>query len=317
MDRRDRIYSLYGLRVRSAIALPCPEWPGSADAADVQLRETAQAEIDEACQLPDAHRESDGFWEYRRFEDGAARFSWKDHFDFLVSGDGGLVRWRRLAGVPDEVLFTYLLNQVLSHCLLLRGVETLHATSVVIGGKAIAILGDSGYGKSTLAAAFVREGYPLLTDDVLVSEFVQAGVLALPSLPRLKLAPEVADAWFRGRRTLPMNTFTSKRILALDPAEHAAQPVPLRAFFAIPSDAGSAEISIRRAEGHDALLPLIQNTFEPNLLSRPRLERQFHFASRMAKAVPVKLLSYPRQLDRLPAVVASMLADLAQDGDPR
>jgi hypothetical protein len=317
VNRQDRMYSLYGLRIKSAIDLPCPEWRGPDDSADVYLREVAEEEITKACKAPPTHIESDGFWEYRRFDDGAARFSWKDHFDFLISGDGAQVLWRRLVGVPDEVLFTYLLNQVLSHCLLLRGVESLHATSVVIGGNAIAILGDTGYGKSTLAAAFMRMGYPLLTDDVLVPEFVGKRVLVHASLPRLKLLPESADAVLRSRPSLPMNTFTDKMILSLEAAEHVTHPVPLRALFAIPSQSGSATISIQRAKGHAALLPLVKNTFEPTLFSRHRLEQQFRFANRLAKCVPVKLLSYPRRMELLPAVVAAILTDLAQDRGSR
>lgn len=317
MNRQDRLYSLYGLRIQSAIDLPCPEWHGPGKSADVHLREVTEEEIAEACKTLPAHSESDGFWEYRRFDDGASRFAWKDHFDFFVAGDGSQVLWRRLVGVPDEVLFTYLLSQVLSHCLLLRGVESLHATSVVIDGEAIAILGDSGYGKSTLAAAFMRMGYPLLTDDVLVPEFSGKRVRVHASLPRLKLLPESADAMFRSRPSLPMNRFTDKMILRLEPAEHVWHAVPLRAIFALPSDSGAATLSIQRARGHGALLPLIKNTFEATLFSRRRLEQQFRFASRLTKSVPVNLLSYPRRMDLLPAVVAAILAHLAPErGSP-
>ena len=37
--------------------------------------------------------------------------------------------------------------------------QPLHATAVVVGGGAVAFLGDSGYGKSTLGASFVRENF--------------------------------------------------------------------------------------------------------------------------------------------------------------
>lgn len=311
------IYSLYGLKIRSAISLPCPPLPGREDPADVHLREATEEEIAAACKGTPAHSENDGFWDYRRFDDGAARFSWKDHFDFFVAGDGSLVLWRRLIGVSDEVLFTYLLNQVLSHCLLLRGVESLHATSVVVDGSALAFIGDGGYGKSTLAAAFMGLGYPLLTDDVLVLDFSGNRVLGHPSLARIKLVPESADAVFGRRRALPMNTFTDKMILPLTPTEHVAHPVPLRAIFALPSGSSCEEISIRRARGHGALIPLIKNTFQPTLYSRRRLEQQFRFASRLVRMVPVNLLSYPRRMDLLPEVVASILSDLAGDWKPR
>lgn len=313
----DKIYSLYGLKVRSAIPLPCPESPLNGKRANVELIECTKDELDEPCDSRISYFERDDFWECRQFEDGAARVSWKDHFEFHVSADGARVRWRRLVGIPDEVLFTYLLNQVLSHCLALRGVEPLHATSVVVNGRAIAIMGDSGYGKSTLAAALIRRGCPLLTDDVLVLEDLGNGMQAYPSLARLKLRPDSADAAFARRRSLQMNTFTDKMILPLSASEHAGNEVPLGAIFVIPSSAGSAAIAIRRVRGHRSLLPIIQNSFDTSFLDRRRLEQQFAFACRLAKAVPISVLSFPRQLDMLPAVADALLKDVSRYSGPR
>jgi len=59
------------------------------------------------------------------FQDDSAHICCKGHFEFLVSGDGRLVRWRKLRDVSDEVLLTYLVGQVLSFCLLTRGIEPL------------------------------------------------------------------------------------------------------------------------------------------------------------------------------------------------
>ena len=48
------------------------------------------------------------------------------------------------------------------------GFEPLHATVVVVSGEAVAFLGESGYGKSSLAASFLDSGHQLLTDDLLI-----------------------------------------------------------------------------------------------------------------------------------------------------
>ncbi|MBL0141398.1 MAG: hypothetical protein IPP91_04885 [Betaproteobacteria bacterium] len=285
--------------------------------ADVELVEATEQDIAASADKPTAHVESDSFWDSRYFDDGAARFSWKDHFEFFVSGDGSRVLWRRLIPVHDEVLLTYLLNQVLAQCLVVRGIEPLHATCVVVNGQAIAIMGDTGYGKSTLAAALMRRGHPLLTDDLLVLEFAHEGVRAFPSLPRLKLCPDSADAAFDRRRALPMNVFTDKMILPLEGSEHVAHPVMLGEVFVIPSDAGAESISIVRATGHDALLPLIRNSFDATFLHARRLEQQFDFACRLAACVPISIISYPRQLERLPEVAGALLASLSKDSGSR
>jgi hypothetical protein len=282
--------------------------------ADVELKDDSEAELADARRRKHLYRESDEFWDFRQVPDDAVLVSWKDHFEFLVSGDGGLVLWRRAPGVPDEVLFTYLLNQVLSYCLLARGIEPLHATAFVVDGCAIALMGSSGCGKSTLAAAFVRRGFPLLTDDVLVPVFAQGSVLGYPSLARLKLEPEAATAIFGARPALPMNAFTSKLILPLQSAEHAAGPVPLRSIYLIAPESSTIDIAIHGEAGQGALLPLIANTFEPTLFNRRRMEQQFHFANRLAAMVPLMQLSYPRTLERLHDVTEAVLADLRERG---
>jgi hypothetical protein len=50
---------------------------------------------------------------------------------------------------------------------ILREEFTLHASGVVAGDRAIAVMGVSGAGKSTTVTALTRRGYPLIVDDVL------------------------------------------------------------------------------------------------------------------------------------------------------
>jgi hypothetical protein len=312
-----RLYLLFGLTVRSSVALPCQQLSHTHGAADVELLEATDREISESCAAPRTHFEAEGFWECGNYEDGAARVCWKDHFDFVVSADGTRVLWRRLVGVSDEVLFTYLLNQVLSFCLLARGIEPLHATAIVVGDSAIAFLGDSGFGKSTLAAAMLGKGYPLLTDDVLVLSFKGQEVLVLPSLARIKLTPDSADAFFPGRRSINMNNFTPKMILPLQAWEHASSPVPLRALYLIPSKPSTSKVSIRRVYGRASFLPLIQNTFNNSVLAQSRIKQQFAFASRLVRIVPIKRMSYPKRFDMLPVVIDAILTDVARELNSR
>ncbi|MBZ5628076.1 MAG: hypothetical protein LAO06_04335 [Acidobacteriia bacterium] len=311
------MYSLFGLAISSAVPLPCPEWQPLGARADVELFESTGQQLSQSCHRICTRFEEDGFWECSMFEDGAARVCWKDHFDFVVSGDGRRVLWQRLMGVPDEVLFTYLLGQVLSFCLLVRGLEPLHATSIVVDGQAIALLGDCGYGKSTLAAGLMARGYPLLTDDVLLLQFDGQTVLAHPSLARVKLTPGSADAVFRGSRSIPMNRFTHKMIFPLTASQHVSHPVPLRALYLLPRNSSRSRVLVRRVNGRAAFLPIIKSTFNNSVVSAPRLKRQFAFASRLVKAVPIKRLCYPKRLDLLPAVVDAILADLSRESKPQ
>lgn len=43
--------------------------------------------------------------------------------------------------------------------------ETIHATSVALGGRAVVIIGPSGSGKSDLALRLIDRGFSLVSDD--------------------------------------------------------------------------------------------------------------------------------------------------------
>jgi hypothetical protein len=316
MRTQERMYSLYGLRVESAIPLPCPVWDQHGLPADVELVEDSQTA---PWQLPagtPTSYEDDGFSECSIFQDDSTHMRCKGHFEFLVSGDGRQVRWRKLRDVPDEVLLTYLIGQVLSFCLLTHGIEPLHATAVVVNGEAIAFLGTSGAGKSTLAAAFVQRGYSLLTDDVLVLQPEGDKLLAYPSLPRLKLMPETADVFFSGRRSITMNSFTTKMIFPLPP-EGAGSMVPLRALYVLPKKNSKRRIGVRTLLGRASFLPLIANTFNDSVVSPARLKQQFAFARKITAAVPIRQLSFPRGLELLPAVADAILSNLSRELIPQ
>ncbi len=304
-------YTLFGLTLRSDVPLPCPPARDAAAGDAIDLVEGTKPELDALCAGAPTHLEEDGFWTCALYENGAAAVGWKDHFDFVVSPGGSAVRWRRLSEVHDDVLITYLLGQALSFCLVARGIEPLHATSVAVDRGAVAFLGDSGLGKSTLAAALVAHGCRLVTDDVLAVSFEGDLAMAWPSLPRLKLTPESADAVFQGRRALPMNAFTSKMIFTLPREQHADQAVPLRALYIITGEASEA-VTIRPVTGRAAMLAIVRHTFNDSILHPARARQQLEFARRLASRTAVRALSFARRLPELSTVADRLLADAQQ-----
>ena len=316
LSHHSETYSLYGLTLKSAVPLPCP----SVDpllAPDITLLKCGATEIAQACRQERVSFREEGFWQSSIFADGSAHVAWKEHFEFVVSTGAEQVLWRKLQEVPNEVFFTYFLGQVLSYCLLARGMEPLHATAIAVGDKAIAFLGDSGAGKSTLAAAFLQKSYTLVTDDVLTLEFKDQGVWVRPGIARVKLNPDSADAVFSGQRSIPMNSFTSKMIFPLNGAQHGSREVPLQALYVLTHKPSKSRIMIRRLSGRASFLPIVQNTFNDTVLHPARLKQQFAFAARLAGLIPIKRLSHPRRLDLLPAVADAILADLSRESKPR
>lgn len=253
------------------------------------------------------------WFHYLRMPDGWDYVRWPKLFEFLVAPDGKRILARQLASTPFETLQTYLLGQILSFALLRLGIETLHGTTVALNGKAVAFLGDCGYGKSTLAAAFLREGFSLLTDDLLVIKRCGTRQVAYPGSPRLKLMPRTACSLLGvAARTAPINPFTSKQIIPLGARRMAESPLPLQAMYALtpPRTRRSRRVVIRRLNGRQTWQALTANTFNLAVREPNRLAQQFTWAHALARQVPVNSLSYPRSLRMLPQVVERVIRDV-------
>lgn len=308
-----RAYRLYGLSLRSPWPLPGVEAAARA-LADVELLDGPAALF--SALRRDAASRSDGeeWFYYARLPDGSDYLRWSGLFEFLISADGRRISCHSLDGASRETFYTYLLGQALSFALLKRGVEPLHSTAVVIDGEAAGFVGDCGAGKSSLGAAFLRAGYSLLTDDLLVVTPKGGQLIASPGPPRIKLFPEIAKALLGDLATgAPMNPETSKLIVSLPAGLSAHAATPLRALYVLrPPTPGidGGRIMIRSFPQRRACLELIANTFNPVVVERDRLRRQFALAARLAVGVPIKSLSYPRDLSRLPAVLEAVRSDL-------
>jgi len=309
-----RVYNLYGFRLQSQMQLACPQGQTHASRPDVELVEYSASDVRQACKLGGTLVEASDFYRVTRLREGAIYLLWPGLFEFLISADGSRIGWRNLDGTPREALQEYLLGQVLSFAMLVRGIEPLHATAVVVGGGAIAFLGDSGYGKSSLGASFVRENHPLLTDDVLVLERCGRQMLAHPGMPRIKLFPEMSGSMFQGREGTPMNRWTRKTIFALNAQQHQASAIPLRTLYVLSPPGKYREVTLRKMSEREAFMSVLKNTFNDVLLSPTRLKRQFEFARSIKTLVPVKALSYPRTVTALPRVVEAILSDQMRQG---
>jgi hypothetical protein len=197
-------------------------------------------------------------------------------------------------------------------------VEPLHGTTIVSGDKAVGLLGSCGYGKSTLGAALLARGLPLLTDDLIALHRTDTGWMVQPGMPRIKLFPSVA------RRLLgstvggtAMNRGTSKLVLPLGMGKTAGRAVPLGALYVLSAPgtrrhAGRARVQVERLSGREAFLEVIRAAFNLLVLESSRVATQFSFARRLVEDVPVRRLTYSRDWSCLSAVCDAVLSDFAR-----
>ena len=88
----------------------------------------------------------------------------------------------------DRSVRLFLLGSSMGALLHQRSLLPLHGSAIKTKGGAVLFSGVSGVGKSTTAAAFIRRGYPLLSDDVCAVEVNDASLPILhPGYPQQKL----------------------------------------------------------------------------------------------------------------------------------
>ena len=229
--------------------------------------------------------------------------------DFVISKDG-----RRLGAWPapeagTETLHHLLLDQVLPRVLAHQGRLVLHAGAVRIGQVAIAFIGETGRGKSTLTASFHAAGYPLLSDDGLVLMQGDGTTCAQPTYPSLRLWPEaVAGLFARTPDLAPMAHYSSKqRVTLTDTADNT--PVSLAAIYVLAPETheDAAGISLTTVSPSEACMAIISNSFQLDVTDRPRAMNLLTVASDFAQQLPMFSLTFPRSFECLPDVREAIL----------
>jgi hypothetical protein len=180
---RTRSYRLCGLKLDSDFDLPAlPEWDGPADATpDVDCR---RGKVPSRLCQPDYVApvfQTSGTGEYLLVLPGTGRVLVRNGNEITVQPDAGA------SGNLNAILAGPILA-VLWHQ---RGLLPLHASVVVINGRAVALCGPAAAGKSTLAAMLAGQGHGVIADDICVVDMRNDGEVSVtPGCTRLQLWPD-------------------------------------------------------------------------------------------------------------------------------
>jgi len=209
-----------------------------------------------------------------------------------------------------------LLGEIFSLWLELKGIRMIHASAAVVDDSAIAFLSTNMGGKSSLAAAFMQQGYPLLTDDIVPVENRQNLFLAQPGYPAMRMWPDQANYFLGSYEDLEIvHPAFSKRRILVGPhgfGTFCSEEKPLKVIY-VPQRLGSdSDITIEPFSKKNAFFELIQNSFTAGIVEALGLQPQrMNFFTRMVTQVPVRRLNYPEGFHHLSDVVDAVLGDFA------
>lgn len=306
----DAVATVFGLDLRADVALPfLREAVGEPTGRRIEL--VLRKGGIEALEWPDSAR----LISDQRLPGGEVNFRIEADVEagYLIWGPGyGANRitadGRRLlctaASVGADAWQRLLIAQVLPFAAVLRGLEVFHASAVVSGAGAIAFVGPSHAGKTSLALAMCRRGATFLADDVLALEPLGEGLAGHPGAAVAGIDRAESD------RLLEAGELRPDDVLAADGRERvvrmrrAPEPAPLHALFFLD----------RRADGPD------RPRFEPAVGARELLAATFNLVlaapRRLRRLLDVCALASERRVERVafgPAVDAAALGAAVEE----
>jgi len=236
--------------------------------------------------------------------------------DFLVSEDGNSVRCFPEPDIPLDTIRHLLIDQVIPLLLSQLGKHVLHAGAVVLAEGAVAFLGKTGLGKSTLTASFCDRGFRLLTDDCLELKRQGEQLIAIPGYRGVRLWPEIVSAVFQKEPMLaPVAHYTEKlRVIPTNGhLEFSADPAPVRRVYVLaPPDqtGGTRDIRITPLTKRESLMELVKQSYRLDINDRTKLSKEFLWLTQTVALPLFYSLAFPRDISRLPEVLEAILANV-------
>ena len=204
---------------------------------------------------------------------------------------------------PIETIRHLLLDHIIPKILGQQGRLVLHASAIVLpNGKAIAFLGNSGWGKSTIASSFHESGSQLITDDCLLIDQTKDRITGIPNYYGLRLFHDSADAIFSADKDFSRMAHYSKKkrlIMHKQEIEQNISKITIDAFFILnnPDKLSSTSlIEINPVRGILEFMGLVERMFVLDITDKKNNIKQFQIMSNIIKSeIQVFEMHYPRK----------------------
>jgi hypothetical protein len=306
-SRAAQTYLLHGLRVCSEIVVDAPTVRGPA--CDVAISWGTRRAISDA--IPEGEL-------LARLDDPDARSSLTALNDGLLWRLDGVCefsfdRERRealvdLAPDQDDELASLLVGSFIAKLLALDGYCVLHASAVELDGRAIAFIGSSGAGKTTLAAMCANAGARIVTDDVLRVEPRGSVGWCYRGSPELRLRPGVT-ALAQALPSEQRRETLDERLAVRHPASELAE-LPLAAFVAPRPELLRTKFELERLRGSAALRELLASPRTLGWVGTAQARDALGVLAALAESVPVYHALLPNDWISRQELAAELLSDL-------
>lgn len=243
---------------------------------------------------------------------------------FFIRNDGSEVISDRSETIPISDVESFLLGPILGAVLRLRQRVCLHASVMEHDGKAFAMIGNKGAGKSTTAAALLQAGARLVSDDVAVfktDDLPPATVY--PGYPGIRLMPDALSSFDLKQNDYAQVVSTSdKRYVPLAENNIAhdnktnwqfqSNPCHLRAVYTLnsrQSDLGNPQINT--LSQRQAVMAITPHAYGRSVLNERQRAEEFAFMAQLSRHITIKSVNCPDNLEFLPKIAEDILVDVS------
>lgn len=240
------------------------------------------------------------------------RMAYEDGTQFWLDGERANVWATWPDGLPLENTVSYVLGPVLGVVLRLRGVTSLHASAVSIGDRGVVFVGQTGTGKSTTAAAFAKQGYGVISDDIVALVEREGVFQAMPAYPHLCLWPESVQMLYASPEALPrLMPHADKRRMSLgeEGTRFENRCLPLGAIYVLGERRPDPAPYLEVIRPQSALLALVADTYANKILDREMRAREFAVLGRLVTTVPIRRVYPNAEASKLEALCKVICED--------
>ncbi|MBI5680859.1 MAG: serine kinase [Methanobacterium sp.] len=250
---------------------------------------------------------SNKFFKISKGNDNEYYLYWKGVGTFEVSDSEIVVSPEDNADV--YTLNSYIWGPVIATLLYLKGFLVLHASAVKIANYAVAFLGYSGIGKSTLAMALNNQGYSLITDDILVIQTDEDKSLVFSGLPQTKLSSKMINIMWDNQEIPKIILGPEERFHCTTP-NFSCEILPLKRVYIIEEALNSY---IENPKPQKALMELIHNSYCFIFFQNKDKSLNFKQCSKLMDDVTIRSLKVNKSFEELSELVKKIENDCFND----
>ncbi|GAC1647175.1 MAG: hypothetical protein NVS9B15_05630 [Acidobacteriaceae bacterium] len=219
---------------------------------------------------------------------------------------------------PPADIRAYLLAPIFGQLCFQSGRYALHASSVRVDDGVVAFLGNSGDGKSTLAAHLERHGFSIISDDTCLLETSTGSaseIRVIPVAPALKLWPSALQHLGASAAGLP-RVWSQEEKFRMRIRE-LNERLPLRKIIFLEWEEDLAAKPVMEPVGGIASISRLLRFMHFEYLMKPtgRQAECFQLCGELLRQAKTYVLRRPKNFERMGEVIETLEQQLRGDSD--